>query len=195
MVTSMLLFFFVQFYKQKRQPGRDAPKNTAVSATCLIVMSVLCCMKHTQQIQSALLEGAPQGEARQIWWDEKLAFQFDEDDEEEEEQGASASTPPPVPGTPAPPSRLPPPAAPDATTTSQGGEGAGSGAASTASPTPALESAGIAVASGVELQAAVTPPEVVVEQGAFTSASAAAPVAATVSVADAAPTAPAVPLA
>lgn len=34
------------------------------------------------QVHSALLDGAPQGEARQIWWDEKLAFQFDEDEEE-----------------------------------------------------------------------------------------------------------------
>ncbi|CAM9715097.1 unnamed protein product [Ascophyllum nodosum] len=35
------------------------------------------------EIHSALLEGAPQGEARQIWWDDKLAFQFDEDDDED----------------------------------------------------------------------------------------------------------------
>lgn len=34
------------------------------------------------QVHSALLDGAPQGEARQKWWDEKLAFQFDEDEEE-----------------------------------------------------------------------------------------------------------------
>lgn len=38
-----------------------------------------------RQIHSALLDGAPQGDARKAWWDEKLAFQFDEDDDEESE--------------------------------------------------------------------------------------------------------------
>lgn len=138
-----------------------------------------------------MLEGAPQGEARQIWWDEKLAFQFDEDDDEEAEgegentadTAATASTPPPVPGTPPPPPRLPPPAASAATTTSQGGEGAENGAVSTKSPAPASEVAVAAVVSAVGVQADAAPSDVVVEEGASAS------------VAAAAPTAPAVPLA
>lgn len=103
--------------------------------------------KWGHQIQSAMLEGAPQGEARQIWWDEKLAFQFDEDDEDDEEEGgggrekasgtaASASAPPPVPGTPLQPP-LPPPAASAATTISQREKGAETGDAFTTSPAPA----------------------------------------------------------
>lgn len=39
-----------------------------------------------------MLEGAPQGKARQIWWDEKLAFQFDEDEGEAEASTKSATT-------------------------------------------------------------------------------------------------------
>lgn len=45
------------------------------------------------KVHSALLEGAPQGEARQIWWDEKLAFQFDESDDEEERAATPSTTP------------------------------------------------------------------------------------------------------
>lgn len=47
------------------------------------------------EIHPALLDGAPQGQARQIWLDDKLAFQFEGDDEEEQEKDAVAS-----PGTP-----------------------------------------------------------------------------------------------
>ena len=63
------------------------------------------------QVHSAALEGAPQGEARKAWWDDKLAFQFDEDDEEEEGGDAEPVTettplpPPPPQADAAPPSQ------------------------------------------------------------------------------------------
>lgn len=48
-------------------------------------------------MHSALLTGAPQGEARRAWWDEKLEFQFDEDDEEDQkEKPSKASTAVPI---------------------------------------------------------------------------------------------------
>lgn len=56
------------------------------------------CMK----MHSSLLEGAPQGAARQIWWDEKLAFQFEEDDDEQAEEAkrsTQTSAPPNEPST------------------------------------------------------------------------------------------------
>eukprot|EP00752_Nemacystus_decipiens_P016391 g14653.t1 len=142
--------------------------------------------------QSALLEGAPQGEARQIWWDEKLAFQFDEDDEEEEggkptdktkaaattTTTATPSTPPPVPGTASPPPVPPPaaaPATPAATATSQqGGLVAENKATSTKSPAAASEAAGAADAGeGVKVQTAADPSEMSVE-GEASAAGAAA---------------------
>ncbi|CAM9639727.1 unnamed protein product [Scytosiphon promiscuus] len=95
------------------------------------------------EIQSAELEGAPQGEARQIWWDEKLAFQFDEDDEEEEGEeagggkttpaaGPTASTPPPAPNTAADPpasTAASPPPVPTATAAAAGAADADAGSA------------------------------------------------------------------
>eukprot|EP00903_Cladosiphon_okamuranus_P009270 g8845.t1 len=124
------------------------------------------------QVQSALLEGAPQGEARQIWWDEKLAFQFDEDDDEEDDKGkekgkskpadpdAIASTPPPVPGTASPPPVPPPAAAPATADTAaaksqDGGQGADSEATSTSTLTESMATVGGAVAGGAVDAAAV----------------------------------------
>lgn len=43
-------------------------------------------------MHSAVLKGAPQGDARRAWWDEKLAFQFEEDDEEEQQEEKRAKT-------------------------------------------------------------------------------------------------------
>jgi hypothetical protein len=34
---------------------------------------------------SAKLDGSLTGDARQVWWDEKLAFEFDEPDDEQQE--------------------------------------------------------------------------------------------------------------
>ncbi|CAN0266325.1 unnamed protein product [Ectocarpus sp. 6 AP-2014] len=148
------------------------------------------------KIQSALLEGAPQGEARQIWWDEKLAFQFDEDDDEDEAGGnttaattVAASTPPPVPGAPSP-SPVPPapdtdsPAAASATSnTAQAGD-----STETAAASPQVARAATAttpVAPGAEVTEVDAAPSKMDVEGEEGVAPPAAPVAAS---------APAIPL-
>ncbi|CAM9847359.1 unnamed protein product [Ectocarpus sp. 8 AP-2014] len=120
------------------------------------------------KIQSALLEGAPQGEARQIWWDEKLAFQFDEDDDEGEAGGnttaattVAASTPPPVPGAPSP-TPVPPAPATDspaaASATSNTAQAGDSTETAAASPQAARAATGTPVAAGAEVTEADAAP-------------------------------------
>lgn len=62
-----------------------------LSPTCFLSLMQTKTCKHThthtrKKVHSALLTGAPQGEARRAWWDEKLEFQFEEDDEEDEKE-------------------------------------------------------------------------------------------------------------
>lgn len=131
-------------------------------------VGITAVVDHTLKIQSALLEGAPQGQARQIWWDEKLAFQFDEDDDEDEAGGnttaaktETASTPPPVPGAPSP-TPVPPAPAGDspadasvASNTEHAGESTETAAAS---PQEARAAAATPVADGAEVAEADAAP-------------------------------------
>ncbi|CAM9904957.1 unnamed protein product [Ectocarpus sp. 12 AP-2014] len=150
------------------------------------------------KIQSALLEGAPQGEARQNWWKEKRKFQFDEDEDEDDVEAGgnttaattvASSTLPPVPGAPSP-SPVPPtpatdsPAAASATSnTAQAGESTETAAASP----QAARAATVAppVAAGAELTEAVAAPSKMDVEGGEWVSPPAAPVTAS---------APAIPL-